>query len=333
MTDEATPDIPSAAPVPYREIITSIVKRFVRLMGATAALNLARRIPQLSVDAEGNVLSFDEADPLGTINQLIDQYGSVFGDAAITLSQQAVKPLARSLDSAVLRTTGLGPLAQPIRLLLVDDHVLFRDGLIGLLNAQADMTVVGGASTIREGIALARDLKPEVVLMDMSLPDGSGVEATQAILAEHPEAKVIFLTVHEEDEALFAAIRAGALGYLFKNVRTAELLKSLRGVVRGEAGISRAIARRILAEFSRTPPPPAETAEAAELTARELEIIRELAQGATNHDIAAKLVISENTVKNHVHNVLAKLHLRSRREIASYARDHKLIPPSGTLPK
>ena len=328
MTDEATPATRSSESVPYREVLTSIVKRFVLLMGAPAALNIARKIPKLSVDSEGNVLAFDDANPLGAINQLIDQYVSLFGDAAITLSRQVIRPLAPSLDSALLHHTGLAALSQPIRILLVDDHVLFRDGLVSLLNAQPDMTVVGSASSMREGSALTRDLKPDVVLMDMGLPDGSGVEATQAILAGRPETKVVFLTVHDEDETLFAAIRAGALGYLFKNVRTTELLHTLRGVARGEAGISRAIAGRILAEFSRTPMPPSTgDAEATELTARELEIVRELAQGATNRDIAAKLVISEYTVKNHVRNVLAKLHLRSRRDVATYARDHRLFPP------
>jgi DNA-binding NarL/FixJ family response regulator len=169
--------------------------------------------------------------------------------------------------------------------------------------------------------------------MDVSLPDGNGMQATQAILTERPDTKIVFLTIHEDDEQLFAALRAGGLGYLFKNVRAADLIRTLHGVARGEAGLSRAIARRILDEFSRTPAPrPAASEAALELTAREIEVVRELARGATNREIAKSFVISENTVKNHVRNVLAKLHLHSRREIARYARDHNLLPPQPDPP-
>jgi len=171
-------------------------------------------------------------------------------------------------------------------------------------------------------------LKPALMLMDISLPDGDGLGATQAILAAQPNTKIVFLTVHDDDERLFAAIRVGAMGYLLKNVRATELLQCLRSVARGEAGISPAIARRILEEFSHTPPPrPVQSAQATELTAREREIVRELARGASNREIARKFVISENTVKNHVRNVLSKLRLRSRRDIADYAREHGLTPP------
>ena len=140
-----------------------------------------------------------------------------------------------------------------------------------------------------------------------------------------------FLTVHEDDETLFAAIRAGAVGYLFKNTRATELLKRLRAVARGEAGISPLLRRRILDEFSKTAGhrrPIRQSLSRIGLTAREIEIVREIAHGASNRDIARRLVISENTVKNHVRNVLAKLHLRNRREVAEYAQRHRLIPPS-----
>jgi DNA-binding NarL/FixJ family response regulator len=207
--------------------------------------------------------------------------------------------------------------------------VLFREGLMSLLAPQPDLRVIGQAGTLQEAIDAARKLRPEIILMDFTLPDGTGLDATLAILADLPETKIVFLTVHEDDETLFATIRAGAVGYLFKNTRSAELLKRLRAVTRGEAGISPAIALRILDEFSKTTVPAAggDAPSGTELTPREIEIIRELAKGASNRDIARHLVISENTVKNHVRNVLAKLHLRNRREVAEYAQRHRLVPP------
>ncbi|MEK7323791.1 MAG: response regulator transcription factor [Chloroflexota bacterium] len=332
MTQPTVPPDPSAEDPRYREIITSIIKRFVRLVGAPAALNVARRIPHLSVDAEGNALGYNRDDPLDTITLLMDEYGSVFGDVAVTLAHQAAKPVAQSADDILLAEAGLLPssLPSPMRLLLVDDHILFREGLVGLISPQPDMKVVGQASSAKEAIALARDLKPDLILMDISMPDGSGIDAARVIMADAPTAKIMFLTVHSDDEQLFAAVRVGAVGYAFKNVRAAELLKSIRGIGRGEAAISRPIARRILDEFSRMTPQqqrPAEAHETVELTSREIEIVRELAQGASNREIAAKLVISENTVKNHVRNVLSKLRVRSRRDVADYARDHGLASP------
>jgi DNA-binding NarL/FixJ family response regulator len=323
------PDSSSPESVSYRAILTSIVKRFVRLVGAPAALNVARKIPRLSVDDEGNVLEHDADNPLATVTALIDAYGAVFGEVAITLSRQAVQPVADAADENLLQETGLLPaITAPTTILVVDDHVLFREGLVSLLASQSDLKVIDQAGSVREAVAKARALKPHVVLMDITLPDGTGVEATQAILAEQPNTRVVFLTVHDDDERLFAAIRAGAMGYLLKNVRASELLDRLRGVARGETGLSPAMARRVLEEFSKTPPPqPIQAALTTELTAREKEIVRELARGATNREIAGKFVISENTVKNHVRNVLSKLRLRSRRDIADYAREHGLTPP------
>jgi DNA-binding NarL/FixJ family response regulator len=220
-----------------------------------------------------------------------------------------------------------------IRVLLVDDHILFRQGLTGLLDAQPDFKVIGQASSVQEAIALSRELKPDLVLMDFGLPDGTGLDATLAILAEWPETNIVFLTVHEEDDRLFAAIRSGAKGYLLKNVPIAKLLAFLRGLEQGEAAISQAMTTRILYEFARTEPtrqrhdsPP------TELTTRELEILRELTTGATNRQIADHLVISENTVKNHMRNILAKLNLKNRREVANYAREH-LFEYSTSLPQ
>jgi DNA-binding NarL/FixJ family response regulator len=325
---------PAGPELPYREILTSIIQRFIRLIGAPAALTVARRTPQLIVDEEGNVLSYNEDDALGTITQLIDSYGTIFGDTALALSRQAVRPIAAAAPERALQDVGLLPQRHtPITIMVVDDAVLFRESLLTLLQQQPEMTVVGQAGSVEEAVTAALRLKPEMILMDFSLPDGTGLDATLAILAQLPKTKIVFLTVHEDDERLFGAIRAGAAGYVFKNARAAELVKTLRGVARGEVGISRALARRILDEFARTPSQPSE-AEAfgtvEELTARELDIVRELARGLSNHEIADKFVISENTVKNHVRNVLGKLHLHSRREIANYARTHGLTsaPPS-----
>jgi DNA-binding NarL/FixJ family response regulator len=178
---------------------------------------------------------------------------------------------------------------------------------------------------MREAVSLVRTVLPNLVLMNMTLPDGTGVEATRAIRAEVPKIRIVILSVQEDQDLLFEVIRAGAIGYLSKNVRAAELFTALQGVMRGEAGISGNTARRILDEFAHLSLPHRD--EAVTLTSREIEVLRELANGASNQEIAKRLVISENTVKNHVRNVLVKLHFHSRREAADYARRHGLTPP------
>ncbi len=216
-----------------------------------------------------------------------------------------------------------------MRILIVDDHVLFREGLVSLLKAQPDITVVGEAGCVHEAIAMARELGPDLVLMDFGLPDGTGLDATQAILADQPEINIVFLTVHEQDDRLFAAIRSGAKGYLLKNVPVSRLLTYLRGVEYGEAAISGAMATRILDEFARLGPGrQSGQAEVRELTSREIAILKQLATGATNREIASRLFISENTVKNHVGNILSKLNLRNRREAARFAHRHGLTNSS-----
>lgn len=213
-----------------------------------------------------------------------------------------------------------------MRILLVDDHVLFREGLVSLLNSQPDLSVVGQAGTVAEAVVMARSLKPDLILMDFGLPDGTGLDATQVILTHVPETRIVFLTVHEEDDRLFAAIRSGAKGYLLKNVPVTRLLAFLRGVERGEAAITAMMAGRILEEFSRIGPPrQSGPTESGELTSRELEVLRELATGASNREIAAHLIIAENTVRNHVRSILTKLNLRNRREATHFARHQGLI--------
>lgn len=220
-----------------------------------------------------------------------------------------------------------------MKVLLVDDHVLFREGLVSLLNSQPDFQVIGEAGTVQEAVVMVGNLKPDLVLMDFGLPDGTGLDATKMILTNYPETRIVFLTVHEEDDRLFAAIRSGAKGYLLKNVPVIKLLAFLRGVEQGEVAISAAMASRILMEFARTEPIRGrERIEMGELTLRELEVLRELAVGASNREIAERLVIAENTVKNHVRSILAKLNLRNRREATRYAHNQGLVQASVERP-
>jgi DNA-binding NarL/FixJ family response regulator len=212
--------------------------------------------------------------------------------------------------------------------LLVDDHELFREGLAGLLAYQDDIQVVGQAVNGREALAKTRELMPDVVLMDIDMPLMNGLEATQAIASEMPYIKIVILTVHEEEEKLFQAIKCGAQGYLLKNIRTAEMLEMLRGIAAGEAPISRLMATRLLQEFVRQNQ--SETENLAyfnptaviskegleQLTLREREVLEMVSRRATNKEIAATLSISEYTVKNHLRNILAKLHLRNRAQAA-----------------
>ena len=208
----------------------------------------------------------------------------------------------------------------PIRVLLVDDHALFRKGVAGLINSREDMEVVGEARDGQEGLDKARELMPDLILMDVQMPGWGGLETTQRIKEEMPYVKIVMLTVSGNDGDLFEAIKAGAQGYLLKDIEPEELVEMLRGVRRGEAPLSRLSAARILEEFARLAeketwlPGPADS-----LTAREREVLKLVARGATNKEIAVELFISENTVKNHLSNILAKLHLRSRAQAAAYA--------------
>ena len=220
---------------------------------------------------------------------------------------------------------------EPQRLLLVDDHALFREGLAGLFAYEDDFEVVGQAASGEEALVAAREWMPDLVLMDVDLPDVDGIETTRRLLAEMPYVRVVMLTVHDEDDKLFEAIKAGAQGYLVKSIRSVEMLEQLRGLARGEAALSRAMATRILDEFRRTVAPgqsrspdsdvaPAEPPVAPLLSLREQEVLELVARRYTNKEIAAALVISEYTVKNHLRNILSKLHLRSRSAAAVYAR-------------
>lgn len=211
------------------------------------------------------------------------------------------------------------------RILIVDDHVVLREGLASLLAGQPDFEIVGEAGTVAEAIVKVAELEPDIVLMDYGLPDGTGVEATREVLARWPETNIVFLTVHETDDELFGAIRSGAKGYLLKNVPVSEMLKKLRGLARGEAPISGQMVSRILAQMAREQHTAALDDELlGQLTPRELEVLQEIARGATNQEIAESLYISINTVKNHVHNILKKLEVKNRHGAAKLAADRGL---------
>jgi DNA-binding NarL/FixJ family response regulator len=210
------------------------------------------------------------------------------------------------------------------RLLIVDDHLIFLEGLTNLFTAQPDFNVVGVARSVQEAITQARLLRPEVILMDFLMGDGTGLDATEAILIEQPKINIVFLTAHDEDDRLFEAIRHGAKGYLLKSISTAEMLAYLRGLKRGEVAIQPELTSRLLVEFAQLPPRDELISEfLSDLTPRQLEIVRELQKGATNREIASRLVISEQTVKNHVSRILTQLNLKNRRELIRLTLSHR----------
>ncbi|MDQ7820827.1 MAG: response regulator transcription factor [Armatimonadota bacterium] len=215
-----------------------------------------------------------------------------------------------------------------VRVLLADDHALFRDGIRSLLEARG-VEVVGEAADGREAVEAALRLRPDVVLMDVAMPGVDGLEATRAIKAHLPDTKVVMLTVSDDDRTLFEALRSGAHGYLLKNLQAEEFFDLLAGIDRGEAPLSPSLAGRILDEFRRGKRP-AERPGPDELTDREMEVLRAVSLGASNREIAARLRISENTVKYHIKNILDKLHLRNRAEVVAYAARRGWIRPDGT---
>lgn len=213
-----------------------------------------------------------------------------------------------------------------IRLLLVDDQALFREGLRTLLSLHEDLQVVGEAGNGLEALAAADALRPDVVLMDLRMPVLDGVAATRRLLAAHPASRVIVVTTFDDDELVFDGLRAGAVGYLLKDVSSDKLVEAIRAAARGESFLQPSIAAKVLAEFNRlersaAPPPPL----AEPLSERELEILRLLAAGDSNKEIAAALFIAEGTVKNHVTNILGKLDARDRTQAALRGRALGLI--------
>jgi DNA-binding NarL/FixJ family response regulator len=213
------------------------------------------------------------------------------------------------------------------RVLLVDDHVLFRKGIAGLLTTRGVAEVVGEASDGMEGIQAARRLKPDLIMMDIHMPNCDGLGATKVIMRELPGTKIVMLTVSDDDDSLFEAIKNGAEGYLLKNMDPDQLFELLDGITRGEAPITRTLATKILHQFAdqaRQQAP--SSASSMDLTARERQILQLLTTGSTNRQIANTLCITENTVKNHLRSILEKLHVQNRVQAAALALREGIVP-------
>jgi DNA-binding NarL/FixJ family response regulator len=213
-----------------------------------------------------------------------------------------------------------------LRILLVDDHVLFRKGVAVLLLNRSGIQVVGEAGNGLEAIEMARETLPDVILMDIEMPKCNGLEATRRIKREMPHVKVVMLTVSDDDQNLFEAIKSGAQGYLLKDLEPNQLYDLLESVSQGEAPLSGIVAAKILKEFTRpnqSPTPGTEVVD--ELTTREIDILELIVEGRTNKEIAFARNISENTVKIHLRNILEKLHLQNRIQAAVYAVRQGLV--------
>lgn len=216
-----------------------------------------------------------------------------------------------------------------MRILIADDHALFRDSLKSLLEAHG-LEVLGEARNGREAVELAKKLKPDVVLMDLSMPEMDGLSATRLISADQPEVKVVVLTASDEDAKLFEAIKSGAQGYLLKNLESEDFFALLDGVSRGEPALTPALARKLLHEFARPSQPHSQPQDPDALTDREREVLELLVAGITsNRKLAKQLGVSENTIKFHVRNILDKLHLHNRAQVVSYAIRNRIVDTPG----
>ncbi|WP_449271901.1 response regulator [Halostreptopolyspora alba] len=218
----------------------------------------------------------------------------------------------------------------PIRVLVVDDHAFFRRGLVSVIADEHDINVVGEAGDGEEAIRKTRDLAPDVVLMDVRMPNVNGIDACVGVKDAAPDAKIVMLTMSDEEDDLFDALKAGATGYLLKEVSVTELPQAVRAVVDGQSFLNPSMATKLIAEFTtlarrgkdRTRPT---NTDEAPLTSREMEVLRLIARGLSNRTISEELFITENTVKNHVRNILEKLHMRTRMEVAIHAVQSGLI--------
>lgn len=214
-----------------------------------------------------------------------------------------------------------------MKIVIADDHTLFRESL-GSMLASRGFEILGQARDGREAVDLARQLKPDLLLMDLAMPGLDGLAATRLISAEMPEVKVVILTASDDDENLFEAIKSGAQGYLLKNLESRELFSLLEGIGRGEPALTPSLASKLLREFARPPRPSAEAHDPDALTEREQQVLELLVTGVTsNRKLARQLGVSENTVKFHVRNILDKLHLHNRAQAVGYAFRHGIVPP------
>jgi DNA-binding NarL/FixJ family response regulator len=214
-----------------------------------------------------------------------------------------------------------------IKILLVDDQPLFREGLRTLLSVYPDFEVVGEAGNGQEAISLARSLLPTVALMDLQMPLLDGVEATRRLQEEQPDCRVIVLTTFDDDEMVFDGLRAGAVGYLLKDAPSEKLAEAIRVAARGETFLQPSVAAKVVAEFARLSRKAARSADSLiePLSERELEVLRLIARGASNREIAERLFLAEGTVKNHITNILGKLDARDRTQAALKAKDIGLV--------
>jgi len=210
-----------------------------------------------------------------------------------------------------------------MKVLLADDHALFRAGLATLLDAWG-LEVVGQAGDGNEAVAKARELHPDVIFMDINMPNSNGLEATRAIVAEFPDIRVVILTVSEDENYLFEAIKSGAVGYLLKNLREQEFADLVHALERGEPVMSPGLAKKLLSEFARIKNQP-DVEAGSGLTNREQEVLEELAKGKTNREISTALYISENTVNYHMKNILSKLHLKNRSQVIAWAIENGIV--------
>lgn len=218
--------------------------------------------------------------------------------------------------------------ARPLSLLVVDDHEVVREGLVALLARRAEFQLVAQAGTVAEAVVQAAKFEPDLVIMDVRLPDGSGIEACREIRAARPETRVVMLTSYPDEEAVLSAILAGASGYLLKQIRGRDLVSALQQVGAGASLLDPAVTEKVL-ERVRMAARGTATDELAELTSQERKILMLVAEGKTNKEIAAEVFLSDKTVKNYVSSILAKLDLQRRTQAAAFVAKHHLAPPDG----
>ncbi|HSR30125.1 MAG TPA: response regulator transcription factor [Anaerolineae bacterium] len=237
--------------------------------------------------------------------------------------------MSSGTNASRLPFTAQTPLQDMIRVLIADDHAIVRKGICALLATEPSIEVVAEACNGHEAIAQARQAQPDVILMDLVMPEMDGLEATRQLTSHQPQARILVLTSFQGDDKVFPAIRAGASGYLLKDSGPEELVQAIQQVHRGESSLHPSIARKLLRELSK---PPGQEPETDTLTGREIEVLRLVAQGQSNREISDLLTISEATVRTHVSNILTKLNLCSRTQAALYALREGLASLNDSAP-